>query len=88
MGSPTLTGASIEVRADFPVLERTGRDGRPIAYLDSAATSQKPSAVIEAMSSYFRHSNANIHRGVYRLAVEATDLFEGARERIAFFFFV
>jgi len=85
MGSPTLTGASIEVRADFPVLERTGRDGRPIAYLDSAATSQKPSAVIEAMSSYFRHSNANIHRGVYQLAEEATELYEGARRRVAGF---
>jgi cysteine desulfurase / selenocysteine lyase len=73
-----------DVRADFPILERE-RDGRPIAYLDSAATSQKPTAVIEAMDSYYRRSNANVHRGVYELAQEATDLFEGARARIAAF---
>ncbi|NLT06167.1 MAG: cysteine desulfurase [Solirubrobacterales bacterium] len=72
------------VRADFPILRRE-RDGRPIAYLDSAATSQKPESVIEAVDSYYRHSNANVHRGVYGLAQEATDLFEGARERIAAF---
>jgi cysteine desulfurase/selenocysteine lyase len=72
------------VRADFPILSRE-RDGVPIAYLDSAATSQKPTAVIEAIDSYYRHSNANVHRGVYGLAQEATDLFEGARERIAAF---
>jgi cysteine desulfurase/selenocysteine lyase len=73
-----------EVRADFPILRRE-RDGVPIAYLDSAATSQKPESVIDAIDSYYRHSNANIHRGVYELAQEATDLFEGARERIAAF---
>ena len=72
------------VRADFPILARE-RDGRPIVYLDSAATSQKPAAVIEAVDSYYRRSNANVHRGVYELAQEATDLFEGARERIAAF---
>jgi cysteine desulfurase / selenocysteine lyase len=79
------TLAPIEVRADFPILARTGPDGRPIAYLDSAATSQKPAAVIEAIDSYNRHSNANIHRGVYALAEEATDLYERARERVAAF---
>jgi len=73
------TGAPLDVRADFPVLESG------VAYLDSASTSQKPEAVIEAMDSYYRHSNANIHRGVYALAREATELFEGARERIAAF---
>jgi cysteine desulfurase/selenocysteine lyase len=73
-----------EIRADFPILRRE-RDGVPIAYLDSAATSQKPTAVIEALDSYYRRSNANIHRGVYELAQEATDLFEGARERVAAF---
>jgi cysteine desulfurase/selenocysteine lyase len=72
------------IRADFPILARE-RDGVPIAYLDSAATSQKPTAVIEAIDSYYRNSNANVHRGVYELAQEATDLFEGARERIAAF---
>jgi len=73
-----------DVRADFPILSRE-RDGRTIAYLDSAATSQKPESVIAAIDSYYRRSNANVHRGVYELAQEATDLFEGARERIAAF---
>ena len=76
--------APLDVRDDFPVLRRE-RHGQPIAYLDSAATSQKPHAVIDATSAYYEHSNANIHRGVYGLAQEATDLYEGARERIAAF---
>ena len=67
------------------MLERRGRDGRPIAYLDSAATSQKPASVIDAVDSYYRRSNANIHRGVYQLAEEATELYEGARRRVADF---
>jgi len=71
--------ARLDVRADFPLL------AGGVAYLDSAATSQKPEPVIAAIDSYYRHSNANIHRGVYALAQEATDLFEGARERIAAF---
>jgi cysteine desulfurase/selenocysteine lyase len=70
---------SLDVRADFPLFERG------FAYLDSAATSQKPHGVIEAIGSYYRNSNANIHRGVYALAQEATDLYEGARERVARF---
>ena len=74
----------LHVRADFPILSRE-ENGRPIAYLDSAATSQKPHAVIEAMSRYYRESNANVHRGVYGLARDATDLFEGARARVAAF---
>jgi cysteine desulfurase/selenocysteine lyase len=73
-----------DVRTDFPILAREV-NGRPLAYLDSAATSQKPRQVIEAIDSYYRNSNANIHRGVYQLAVEATDLFEGARRRVADF---
>ncbi len=76
--------ASLDVRGDFPILRRE-QGGRPIAYLDSAATSQKPQAVIDAMTSYYERSNANIHRGVYALAQEATDLYEGARERVARF---
>jgi cysteine desulfurase/selenocysteine lyase len=70
---------SLDVRADFPVLDRG------FAYLDSANTSQKPHQVIEAIDSYYRNSNANIHRAVYALAQEATDLYEGARERVARF---
>ena len=84
-GAGGSSGAgSLDVRGDFPVLRRE-QDGRPIAYLDSAATSQKPQAVIDAITSYYERSNANIHRGVYGLAQEATDLYEGARERVARF---
>jgi cysteine desulfurase / selenocysteine lyase len=75
-----LSATAVNVRSDFPVLDREG-----LVYLDSAATSQKPGQVIESIDSYYRHSNANIHRGVYSLAREATDLFEGARERVAAF---
>ncbi len=67
---------------EFPVLRREF-DGRPVVYLDSAATSQTPQPVIDAMTRYYTESRASVHRGVYPLAVEATDLFEGARERIA-----
>jgi cysteine desulfurase/selenocysteine lyase len=72
------------LRADFPILAREF-GGRPVAYLDSAATSQKPDAVINAVSDYYPRSNANVHRGVYALAQEATELFEGARDRVAAF---
>jgi cysteine desulfurase/selenocysteine lyase len=78
------TSQLLNLRADFPVLARE-IGGRPIVYLDSAATSQKPVAVLDAMDDYYRGHNANVHRGVYTLAQEATDLFEGARERIAAF---
>ena len=71
-----------DVAAEFPVLRRE-IDGRPIVYLDSAATSQTPQPVIDAITRYYTESRASIHRGVYPLAVEATDLFEGARQRIA-----
>jgi cysteine desulfurase/selenocysteine lyase len=63
---------------EFPVLDRDG-----LVYLDSSATSQKPRVVIDAIEDYYAHHNANIHRGVYPLAVEATDLYEGGRERAA-----
>jgi cysteine desulfurase/selenocysteine lyase len=71
-----------DVAAEFPVLARE-IDGNPVTYLDSAATSQTPQRVIDAMTRYYTESRASIHRGVYPLAVEATDLFEGARARIA-----
>jgi cysteine desulfurase / selenocysteine lyase len=74
----------VDVRADFPVLQREF-SGRRVAYLDSAATSQRPRKVVEAMDVFQRHSYAPIHRGVYELARESTDAFEGARERIAAF---
>jgi cysteine desulfurase/selenocysteine lyase len=71
-----------DVSSEFPVLKREF-DGHPLVYLDSAATSQTPQAVIDAMTRYYTESRASIHRGVYPLAVEATDLYEGARARIA-----
>jgi cysteine desulfurase/selenocysteine lyase len=72
------------VRADFPVLSRQ-INGKPLVFLDSAASSQKPLQVIEAISHYYRTSHANVHRGIYRLSEEATDAFESARGRIARF---
>jgi len=76
--------ASLEgVAAQFPVLRNREFGGRPVVYLDSSATSQTPDPVIEAMTSYYTYSRASIHRGVYPLAAEATDLYEGARARIA-----
>ena len=74
-----------DIRKDFPILGREVRPGVRLTYLDSTATSQKPLAVIEAMNDYYRHSNANIHRGVHTLAEEATALYESAREKIAKF---
>ena len=78
------TVTTLDVRADFPMLQRL-IDERPIVYLDSAATSQKPAVVLEAMDDLYRSHNASIHRGVYTLGREATDAFEGARARIAAF---
>jgi cysteine desulfurase / selenocysteine lyase len=72
------------VRADFPILGRTFQ-GHPLVYLDSAATSQKPRSVIEAETRYYSETNANVHRGVYALSVEATDAYEAARARVAKF---
>ncbi len=74
-----------KVRADFPILAREVRPGVPLTYLDSAATSQKPVSVIEAMNRYYRSHNANIHRGIHVLAEEATAAYEHAREKIAHF---
>ena len=69
-------------RADFPLLSR--RDGEaPLVYLDSAATSQKPQSVLDAMEAYYRETNANVHRGVYALAAEATERFEAGRTALA-----
>ena len=71
-----------EVRSQFPLLARE-QDGKPLAYLDNGATSQKPLAVIEALDRYWREQNANVHRGVYRLSEEATALYERARRVVA-----
>jgi cysteine desulfurase / selenocysteine lyase len=73
-----------QIRAEFPLLARKV-NGKPLVYLDSAATSQKPESVIEAIDSYYRHSNANIHRAVYDLGEESTALYEHAKQRVADF---
>ncbi|GAP64493.1 cysteine desulfurase / selenocysteine lyase [Ardenticatena maritima] len=72
------------IRQQFPILQRQVH-GKPLVYLDSAATSQKPLAVIDAMDRYYREYNANVHRGVHTLSEEATAAYEGARKRIARF---
>jgi len=74
----------MDVRSDFPLLQRE-IDGKPIVYLDSAATAQKPEPVIAVMDDFYRRHYASIHRGVYTLGAEATEAFEGARTRIAAF---
>jgi cysteine desulfurase/selenocysteine lyase len=71
-----------DLTGEFPTLRREF-DGRPVAYLDSAATSQTPQSVIDAMTRYYTETRASVHRGVYPLAVEATEQFEGARAKIA-----
>lgn len=73
-----------EIRKDFPILERRF-NGKRMIYLDSTATSQKPEQVIEAISEYYRKYNANVHRGIYGLSEEATDLYEKSRRNIASF---
>ena len=73
------------IRADFPILKREVRPGVQLVYLDSAATSQKPYLVIDAMDDYYRNHNANIHRGIHTLAEEATAGYEQAREKVARF---
>jgi len=73
-----------EIRRDFPILERR-IEGKRLIYLDNAATSQKPRRVIEALTEYYEEHNANVHRGVHRLADEATAAYEGARQKVARF---
>lgn len=74
-----------KIKRDFPILGRTVRNDRPLIYLDSAATSQKPESVIAAEASFYRTHNAAVHRGAHLLAEEATDAYEGAREIVARF---
>lgn len=73
------------IKKDFPILERTVRDGNPLVYLDSAATSQKPRSVLDAERAFYETSNAAVHRGAHQLAEEATEAYEGARTAIAGF---
>jgi len=71
------------VRADFPALARTVRNDKPLIYLDSGATSQKPVQVLDAVRSAYEQHNAAAHRGTHLLGEEATDLYEGARAKVA-----
>ncbi|HAA5113012.1 TPA_asm: cysteine desulfurase [Listeria monocytogenes] len=73
-----------KIRADFPILDQE-INGKPLAYLDNAATSQKPKQVIEALTHYYEFDNANVHRGVHTLAARATDAYESARGKVAKF---
>ncbi|QJY48528.1 cysteine desulfurase [Pseudonocardia broussonetiae] len=74
-----------KIRADFPILARTVRGGRPLVYLDSGATAQRPRQVLDAERSFLEQHNAAVHRGAHQLAEEATDAYESARARIAAF---
>ena len=69
---------------DFPILQRQV-NGQPLIYLDNAATTQKPRQVIDALVDFYSNTNANVHRGVHTLSVEATDAYEAARERVGRF---
>src|SRR5690554_5168307 len=82
-GGATKNAFDVEaIRRDFPILSRKVH-GKPLVYLDSAATAQKPECVVEAEANYYRQSNANVHRGVHLLSNLATDAFERSREAIA-----
>jgi cysteine desulfurase/selenocysteine lyase len=76
---------ALAIRKDFPIFDRTVRDGKRLVYLDSGATSQKPLSVIDAESNFYRFHNAAVHRGAHQLAEEATDAYENAREIVANF---
>ncbi len=86
MTATPFTEAELDaLRADFPVLARTVRDGKPLVYLDSAATSQKPTRVLDAERDFYTRMNSAVHRGAHQLSEEATDAYEAARSRIAGF---
>ena len=84
VSAPTPLDVSA-VRKDFPIYEHHAAEGKPFVYLDSAASSQKPRAVLDAMDDYYETTHANVHRGVYAIAQEADARYEGARRRIARF---
>ncbi len=75
----------VKIKSDFPIFERSIRDNRTLVYLDSGATSQKPRLVLDAERNFYERHNAAVHRGAHQLAEEATELFEGAREKVARF---
>ena len=80
-----MTTDFLKLRKDFPILEREVHPGVRLVFLDSTASSQKPNFVLEAMDKFYRNNNSNIHRGVYTLSEEATQMYEDAREKVAKF---
>jgi cysteine desulfurase/selenocysteine lyase len=84
MSGAATVASELDVRSDFPIFSRSPSK-RPLVYLDSGATSQKPAVVIEALAEHLRSHNANVHRGVYALAQEADAAYDGARRRVAAF---
>ncbi len=85
MSAPLTADELEKIRADFPILSRTVRENRPLVYLDSGATSQRPRQVLDAERTFLEQHNAAVHRGAHQLAEEATDAYEAARSRIAAF---
>jgi cysteine desulfurase / selenocysteine lyase len=81
---PPVVESALGIKSDFPIFSRRF-DGRPLIYLDSGATSQKPEVVIDAVANHLREHNANVHRGVYALAQEADAAYDGARKQVAAF---
>ena len=84
MESNSIVERVRQLRQDFPILERQ-IGNKPLVYLDNAATSQKPAAVLQTLDDYYQRHNANVHRGVHTLSEEATGAYEEARERVARF---
>ncbi len=81
--APTATAFDVErLRADVPILQRTVYDGRPLVYLDNAATTQKPQVVLDRLAAYYANENANVHRGVHFLSAAGTDAYEEARRTV------
>jgi cysteine desulfurase/selenocysteine lyase len=80
---PDAVALDVErLRADFPILQRTVYDGKPLVYLDNAATTQKPRAVLDRLAAYYADENANVHRGVHFLSAEGTENYETARRSV------
>ena len=79
LGREAAVSLAEQTRADFPILEQQSSSGQPLIYLDHAATSQKPVAVLKALQAYYSQDNANVHRGAHQLSARATEAFEGAR---------
>ncbi len=84
-GGDTIPFDVEAIRNDFPILSRTVRNGKPLVYLDSGATSQHPTVVLDAEREYYERHNAAAHRGTHLLGQEATEIYEGARAKLASF---